>query len=91
MEQTISKLEYTLKDHDVKSIPSLIHQIQNVIESLRQVMKLKRIQWKQDEIAMGECQCGSDECVTEYALTKKDYDRFTLLLASKADSEEKGF
>lgn len=87
MEQTISKLEYTLKDHDVKSNPYLSHQIRSVVESLRQVMEVKKTRWKHEEVDMGICPCGSDECKTGYTLTKDDYDRFSLLLASKAGLE----
>lgn len=88
MEETIKKLEYTLKDHDVKSNPYLTHQIQSVVESLRVVMELKKTRWEHDEVAMGECPCNSNECKTGYALTKDDYDRFTLLLASTSSHHE---
>lgn len=79
MEQTISNLEYTLKDHDVKYNPYLVHQIQSVIESLRVVMELKKTRWKHEEVEMGICPCG--DC------PRYDYDRFSLLLASKVGSE----
>jgi len=58
MEDTISKLEYTLKDHDVKTNPYLCHTLAVAISSLREVMELKRVRWKHEEALAGDCPCG---------------------------------
>ena len=58
MDDTIRKLEYTLKDHDVKSNPYLCHTLAVAISSLREVMELKRARWKHEEELDGNCPCG---------------------------------
>lgn len=58
MEATISKLEYTLKDDDVKAQSYLTHLIQQVIESLQKVMASKRQRWAEQEQKDGGCPCG---------------------------------
>ena len=58
MDDTISRLEYALKDHDVKSNPYLCHTLAVAISSLREVMELKRTRWKHEEALAGDCPCG---------------------------------
>lgn len=60
MDATISKLEYTLKDQDVQSQPYLVHQIKEVIMTLKKIMATKRARWAQEEKTDGTCPCGCD-------------------------------
>jgi len=59
MEHTISRLEYTLKDSDVKANHELVILIHRVIGSLRQVLAEKHVRWEQEEKDMGDCPCGT--------------------------------
>lgn len=56
MEKTVAKLEHLLKDPDVKEQPYLVHQIKELMGSLRRVLYSKQTRWKADEA--GACPCG---------------------------------
>ena len=59
MEHTISRLEYTLKDADVKANEELVFLIQRVINSLHHTLAKKHERWEQEEKEMGDCPCGT--------------------------------
>lgn len=59
MEHTISRLEYTLKDSDVKANEELVILIHRTIGGLRQVLADKYVRWEQEEKDMGDCPCGN--------------------------------
>jgi hypothetical protein len=63
MEQTISRLEYCLKDNEVEADPVLQILIKQVVESLRAKMAIKRLRWAEQEMAMGDCPCGDSACI----------------------------
>lgn len=59
MEHTISRIEYTLKDSDVKANEELVVLLQRVVVSLRDVLAKKYERWEQEEKEMEACPCGT--------------------------------
>lgn len=59
MEHTIRRLEYTLKDADVKANEEMTILIQRVINSLHHTLTKKHERWEKEEKEMGDCPCGT--------------------------------
>ena len=59
MEHTISRVEYTLKDADVKANEELVVLLQRVVVSLQAILAKKHERWEQEEKEMGDCPCGT--------------------------------
>lgn len=62
MEFTIRRLEYTLKDHDVKADKELVVLLHHTMVGLRNVLTKKQEVWDEEDKKMEGCPCGDNSC-----------------------------